>query len=750
MKNVVDSRQLMSDAKFYEAYSRFDEAKGRFETFEEAVSRVMDMHRTKYKDKMTPELEAFIQEAQEAYTSQLVLGAQRALQFGGEQILKNNLKMYNCTSSHANRPAFFGEYMELLLSGCGVGFSVQKHHIGQLPALKAHHRKPKLFEIPDSIEGWAESFDVLFSSYFESGAKHEEFSGCPVHFDFSQIRPKGAFISGGFKAPGPEPLRKALVLVDEILSKVAKENRQMRAIEVYDACMHMADAVISGGVRRSATICLFSFDDEEMIKAKTGDWYVTNPQRARSNNSVVLLRKQTSFETFQKIMESVQHSGEPGFIWTDSLEWTFNPCVEVGMLPFTKKGYAQYLEHGKADPNETGFQGCNLTEINGAQCITVELFYKACRAAAILGTLQAGYTDFPFLSKASRKIFEQEALIGVGITGWMNNPHILFDEKVMKTGAQIVLKVNKEIAKLIGIRQAARGTVVKPAGNTSTLLKSASGIHGEHSERYIRHVTMGDDSEVVDIIRRYVPEMLEQSVWSKNGTDLAIAFPVVSPPNSIFKADLMGIKQLEYVKKAQQVWIEYGTNEHLCLDKNLRHNVSNTITVDNWEEVTQYVYDNREWFCGISFMSAMGDKAFPQAPFTEVLDEQQIIQKYGAPSLFASGLITRGLDAFNNNLWTATATAMGYGEDLSVESHENMGKRDWVRMFNKFAKNHFEGDIYKTSDMLKDVYNLHKWTRIVNNIKDIPWTEELKTKKFTDVDTLGAIACNGGACEVVF
>ena len=403
-----------------------------------------------------------------------------------------------------------------------------------------------------------------------------------------------------------------------------------------------------------------------------------------------------------------------------------------------------------SEDGESGWQGCNLVELNGSMCNTPEEFYEMCKAGAILGTLQAGYTDFPFLTAASKKIFEREALLGVSITCWMNNPEVLFDPEVMKKGAEIVKQHNKRVANIIGINASARCTAVKPSGNASVLLGTASGIHGEHSKHYIRHVQMNTEGEVAQLFSQHIPEMVENSVWSANGSDIAICFPVTTPEGSIYKHDLLGVKQLGYVKICQQNWIEYGTNLDLCVDKNLRHNVSNTITVDNWEEVTKYVYDNRQWFCGISFLAATGDKAYPQAPFTEVIEAEEILAKYGSASMFASGMITRGLDAFNNNLWNACSTALGYGEDLSNETHENAMKRDWVRSYKKFTDNWFAGNMQQTSDMLKDVYNLHKWCKIQKSVRDIEWTTELKEKKFTDVDTLGAVACSGGACEITF
>lgn len=744
--------KLMSEAKFYGDYSRYNEATGRYESWNEAVERVMNMHKEKYAAVLTPELYAIFMDIQAAYEEQMFLGAQRALQFGGPQLLRKNAKMYNCVSSYADRPAFFGEFMWLLLCGAGAGFSVQRHHVAKLPNVQARTKSVKKFVVPDSIEGWAQAFDVLFSSFFVGGGKHTEFEKHPVWFDLSQIRPKGAEISGGFKAPGPEPLQHALSKVELLLSKAVSEGkRNMKPIEVYDACMYMADAVISGGVRRSATICLFSKDDEEMIKAKTGSWFEDNPQRGRSNNSVMLLRDEVTFEEFQAIMKSVEHSGEPGFIFTDSLEFTFNPCVEIGKLPVTEDGVS-------------GWQGCNLAEINGGYCDTPEKFFRACYVASALCTLQAGYTDFEFLTAASKEIFEREALIGVSITGWMNNPHVLFNDEVLAKGAEIVKEVNRKVAALIGIRPAARTTCAKPSGNASVLLGTASGIHGEHSPRYFRHVQMNNEMEMLKAFKELFPAMVEDSVWSIGKTDSVIAFPLIAKEGSIFKSDLLGVKQLEYVKKAQQVWVEAGTNVELCRHPKLRHNISNTISVDNWEEVTKYLYENRQWFCGVSLMAASGDKMFPQAPFTEVMTADQIVAKYGAPALFASGVVTRALDAFGD-LWKAISTAQGYGENLSNPTSENSLKREWVRQFLKFATNFFpdgeeeiaelvyvkKGDLNTAGDLLKDVYNLHKWEKITRTLTDdVDIRDFLRAKEFVDVGTLSGAACAGGACEITF
>ena len=398
---------------------------------------------------------------------------------------------------------------------------------------------------------------------------------------------------------------------------------------------------------------------------------------------------------------------------------------------------------------ESGWQGCNLTEINGGMCSSEEDFYKACRAASILGTLQAGYTDFKFISDISKKIFDREALLGVSITGWMNNPNILFDTKVLKKGASIVKKVNKEVAAIIGINPAARTTCVKPSGNASVLLQTASGIHAEHSPMYIRNIQMNKESEITQAIIKSNPYMVEESVWSANGTDVVVSFPIVPKFGSMFKDDLLGVSHLEMVKKAQKYWVVEGTNEELCADEGIRHNVSNTIIVDDWDDVEKYVFENRHSFSGISFLAPTGDKDYNQAPNTAVITADQMVNKYDQGAIFASGMVVDALNAFDN-LWTACSTAQGMGEDITRDDSSTVMKRDWVRRFEQFAANYLDGDMKKTEYCLKDAYLLHKWNKIQKNLKEVDWKNDLTEKRYTDVDTLAAAACAGGACEIDF
>jgi ribonucleoside-triphosphate reductase (thioredoxin) len=738
---VNAAKTMMSDSKFYMGYSRWDDQLNRYENWNESVARVMNMHRQKYAEVMTPELAQLIDFAEQAYCEKLVLGSQRALQFGGSQIFKHEARLYNCSFSYTDRARFFQEAMYLLLCGCGVGFSVQKHHIAKLSQIKAPNKhSAQVFEVEDSIEGWSDAFGVLLASYFVDGGTFPEFAGKNVYFDFTKIRPKGSYISGGFKAPGPDGLARSLdkcrQLLNSIVAQANGETVALRPIHAYDFVMHMADAVLSGGIRRAATICIFSKDDEEMLAAKTGNWRTVNPQRGRSNNSALIVRDELTREEWVKIFGSVKQFGEPGFIFAEDTEMGFNPCVEIGLRAYTEDG-------------RSGFHFCNLTETNGGACYDRETFLRACRAAAILGSLQAGYTNFTYLDPASKEITDREALLGCSVTGWMSNPDTLFNEDNMRDGAHLIREVNQRMAELLGTRPAARCTTVKPSGNASVLLGCASGIHGEHSKRYLRNVQMNKQDAVTELLMTTNPKMCEDSVWSPNKTDVVVSFPLVTNPGSIFKSDLYGVKLLEKIKLCQSVWIEEGTNVDLCVDPRLRHNVSNTVSVDDWDAVEEYIFQNRKYYAGISLLSTYGDRDYPQAPFTEVFTSEELVEMYGVAAMFASGLIVDGMHAFNDNLWNACDTAMGHGEELTEES-KDLTKRDWVRRFGKFAQNYFAGDQTKASYCLKDVYNLHKWEGIERSLKFVDFSMDLNQQKYTEVDTMAAAGCAGGACEIDF
>lgn len=765
------SIKALSNYTFYSRYSQYNKEEKRRETWDEAVERVFKMHRIKYADKIkeNPELEESINFAEEEQKKKRVLASQRSLQFAYEPIFKHELKMFNCLFTHINRERVFQEMMYSLLCGCGVGYSVQKHHINQLGEIKKPFPEEKTYLIEDSIEGWSDAIGVLMSSWFTtSWGEFDDYKNKTVIFDYSKIRPEGSLIANRFKAPGPEGLKTSIEKIRKLLTDFIVKNgdEELKAkispIVAYDIICHISDAVLSGGVRRSATLCLFSFNDNEMLNAKIGNWFIKNPQRARSNNSVALLRGSVSKEEFKTIIKSTKQFGEPGFIWTDDLESGYNPCVEINLYPKTKDG-------------KSGFQQCNLTEINGKYCTTKENFIKACQASAIIGTLQAGYTDIKYLSKESKEIFEREALLGCSITGWMDNPDILFDPEIQKEGARTILEVNEKISKMIGINTAARATCVKPAGSTSCVLGTASGIHPHHARRYIRRTQVNRSEFCGKIIQEQNPAAVEKSVWSANGTDNVISFLCEVPQGSITKNQISALDLLEKVKLTQKNWVEYGTRVERCIVPKLRHNVSNTITVkdDEWDDVEKFIFDNQQYFAGVSLLPASGDLDYVQAPFSTVLTPNELVKEYGDASVFASGLIVDGLHAFDNNLWRACDTVMGYGEDIELskdepqypkkrnnkeladyfikkeEYDEWFNKIDWIRRVKQFSERYFEGNAKKATYCLKHVSLWKTWCDLKREYKEVNW-EEIKedVQEYENVDEMSAQACSGGKCEI--
>lgn len=730
----MSSLQELQNYTFVSKYARWIPEKNRRETWKEAVERVKNMMHTLYADK---DIAEDISWAYDMMYKKKVLGSQRGLQFGGEPILKRHAKIYNCTSSYCDRLRFFQECFWLLLCGSGTGFSVQKHHVAKLPTLE--HNPPQgegiKYVIEDSIEGWANALGVLLSSYFSKPVEEFKiYKNTYVIFDYSNIRPKGSDLSSGVgKAPGFEPLAKGLEKIRTLLDHcISNGQKKLRPIDAYDIVMHSSDAVLSGGVRRSASLALFSADDEEMAKAKTGNWYVENPQRARSNNSALLLKDSTSFEQFATLMESVKEFGEPGFIWSDSTEMTFNPCVEVGMWPVDE-------ESGKS-----GWQGCNLSTINCSSIEDENDFYERCKAAAIIGTLQAGFTKLDYLGDISCKIFQREALLGVSLTGIMEKHDLVLSEKVLKAGAKIAVETNKEMAKKIGINQAARVTCLKPEGTSSSMLGTSSGIHPHHAKRYIRHVQANVLEAPYQHFKSYNPQACEKSRWSANNTDEVVKFPIEVPDGSKLKNQLPAVDMLAIVKDTQKNWVYAGKNKSLCTQEYLSHNVSNTVTVkpDEWNDVTKYIYDNRKYFAGISLIPQSGDKDYPQAPFTTVYTSREIVKEYGDAALWCSGLIELGLNAFDNNLWAAC----DYVNMNQAKDGDDKSKLLFVTKMKNFAGKYFNSDTKRLTYCMKDVYSWKIYCDLFDSFKKVDYTQLLETED----NTVGIeeISCAGGACLI--
>jgi ribonucleoside-diphosphate reductase alpha chain len=496
--------------------------------------------------------------------------------------------------------------------------------------------------------------------------------------------------------------------------------------------MHSSDAVLSGGVRRSASLALFSPDDEEMAKAKTGNWFVDNPQRARSNNSALLLKNETTYEQFSSLMESVKEFGEPGFIWSESKDMIFNPCVEIGMWPVDEL------------TGESGWQGCNLSTVNCSSLADEEDFYERCRASAIIGTLQAGFTSLEYLGETSEKIFQREALLGVSLTGIMEKPDLVLSEKTLKNGAKIAVKTNQELAQKININQAARVTCLKPEGTSSSMLGTSSGIHPHHAKRYIRHVQANIIEAPYEHFRSYNPQACERSSWSANDTDEVIKFPIEVPDGAKLKNQLPAVEMLDVVKSTQIYWVNSGKNKGLCTQQYLSHNVSNTVTVkpDEWEDVTKFIYKNRQYYAGISLIPQSGDKDYPQAPFTTVYTSREIVKEYGDASLWCSGLIELALQNFEKNLWAAC----DYVTFEQAKPEDTQGKLHFITKMKNFAGKYFDGDIKRLTYCMKDVYNWKVYCDLKNSFKKVDYTQLSETEDNTT--GIEEVSCAGGACLI--
>ena len=725
-------------------YSQYNAEKKRRENFDEIIDRQSDMHETFYKD--IKGIKKYIDITREAQKKQLCLGSQRASQFGGEKILERNILIYNCGATPVCYPDAIHKIMFCLLGGVGVGFSVIKKYIDMLPGIETPNPKKVIKFTPrDSKEGWADCLKVLMKSYFKTQEGHDEskWFGKTVEFDLSQIRKKGSKIRGlVHTAPGPGILRNSLENARKLINTRLSEGlTRLRPVDVYDIIMYASEAVLSGGIRRSASICLFSPDDQDMLTAKTdvydedgnfvSSWRDENPQRQCSNNSVLLLRNKTSLKDFKAIIEHTKQYGEPGFLWADSEDTLFNPCVEACLYGFDDEG-------------NPGFQFCNLCEINAKKCSTPEIFYEACRAASIIGTLQAGYTNFPYLGKVTKKIVEREALLGISMTGILESLPVLQNEDVLRKGNQIIADTNKEVAKLIGINPAARRTCVKPAGTTSMTLQTTSGIHPAHAPRYFRRVTATKNDKLSQFFKKHAPNHVEECLRNKNNYQLV--FPYQPNEGTLFRDDINGVDFLKLTKFFQEHWVMNGTDEKRCVKPFLAHNISNTTTVKDgdWDAVSEYIYKNRRYFSGISLFSYLGEKAYPAPPEERVLTREQYSKKYGFDvDSKILGPIFKAISIYKN-IYTARNAVIKYNRGQEEQKEENssmpilefIARDNWISWATKKHKNPY---------FICDAYNIYKW-ELLSKTKPIPWKEFLEDQDNTK-PKLAQLACAGGNCQ---
>jgi len=571
---------ILSDITVHMKYAKYNPELNRRETWSELVDRNIAMHKKKY-----PELIDQIDEAYKYVYDKKILPSMRSLQFAGKPIEISPNRLYNCSYLPADHTDCFSEIMFLLLSGCGVGYSVQQHHIKDLPNItKPFVKRTRRFVIGDSIEGWSDAVKVLIKSYL--GNKRTS----KILFDYTDIRPKGArLVTSGGKAPGPQPLKECLIKVEGILN-AKQDGSTLSSIEVHDIICHIADAVLAGGIRRAALISLFSAADDEMISCKSGDWWESNPQRGRANNSAVLMRHKITEDFFMNLWKRVELSGagEPGIYLNNDKDWGTNPCCEIALRPF---------------------QFCNLCEVNVSDIESQFDFNARVKAAAFIGTLQAGYTDFHYLREVWKETTEKDALIGVSMTGIGSGAVLDFD---MSDAANIVKKENARVAKLIGINKSARSTTVKPAGTTSLVLGTSSGIHAWHNDYYVRRMRVGKNEAIYTYLSVNHPELIEDEFFRPHDTAV-ISVPQKAPEGSIMRTE-SPFDTLERVKRVATEWVKPG---HRTGSNS--HNVSATISLreDEWDEAGKWMWDNRNHYNGLSVLPYNGG-TYTQAPFEDI------------------------------------------------------------------------------------------------------------------------------------
>jgi ribonucleoside-triphosphate reductase len=574
------SNKILSDITVYMKYAKFVPELNRRETWAELVTRNKNMHIKKY-----PALTDQIEEAYKLVYEKKILPSMRSLQFGGKPIEISPNRVYNCAYLPIDSIDCFHEIMFLLLGGTGVGYSVQQHHVAKLPIVnKPYVKRTRRFLIGDSIEGWADAIKVLMKSYM--GDKRSS----SVQFDFSDIRPKGAqLVTSGGKAPGPQPLKECILKIKGIFDG-KEDGTPLTTLEAHDVVCHIADAVLAGGIRRAALISLFSAGDDEMIAAKSGNWWETDPQRGRSNNSAVLMRHKVTKEFFMDLWKRVElsGSGEPGIYLNNDKDWGTNPCCEIALRPF---------------------QFCNLCEVNASDLESQEDFNDRVKKASFIGTLQAGYTDFHYLRDVWRDTTEKDALIGVSMTGIGSAAVLQLD---MKAAASIVKRENTKTAKLIGINPAARCTTVKPAGTTSLALGTSSGIHAWHNDYYTRRIRVGKNESMYKYLAENHPELVEDEFFRPHDTAV-ISIPQKAPKGSILR-DESPFDLFERIKKVAQEWIVPGHRKG-----SNTHNVSATVSLkqEEWDAAGKWMWENREHYNGLSVLPYDGG-TYTQAPFEDI------------------------------------------------------------------------------------------------------------------------------------
>ena len=590
----MKGKKLLSDVAFFRTYSAVKDD-GKKETWTEVCDRYENMLLNKY-----PHMYQHILGAMAHVRERRVLPSMRGLQFAGSPIEKENARLYNCSFVNVTSVKDFADAMYLSACGTGVGYSVQQRHVRQLSAIPTGNRETHA--IPDSREGWADSMLVLFANP-------------RTVFDYSLIRPAGAKLSTGGTASGHQHLELCHERTRDVLLHAA--GRQLLPIEVHKIMTYIADAIVAGGVRRSAMICLFDRNDQEMLTAKSGEWWNENPSFARANNSAVLPRGETSREEFDAIMDACYKSqaGEPGVFWTNNLDWGTNPCAEIALC---------------------SRQFCNLTEVNVAVAEDRHVLRSMVWAASVIGTLQAGFTDFKYIHPDWKLNAERDALLGVGLTGQAQKPELMTSE-ILTDLADAAKYINRGLSELIGINPAKRIGTVKPSGTTSTVLGTTSGIHAAHSPYYLRRIRISKEDPVAKYLRTVLPEKaIEHSSWEPQND--IVCLPMHMP--GLSRHDESAIELGNRALTVRNSWIAASHTE----GDNL-HNVSLTINYKKEEEqpLKDWMWENREYYGGISLLP-FSDATYQHAPFEEITQDEYFQLEHSLPDVKLESVQYREVD----------------------------------------------------------------------------------------------------------
>jgi ribonucleoside-triphosphate reductase len=589
MDNIASD--TLSQVTTYMKYAKYLPEQKRRETWSEIVDRNKAMFIKKF-----PQLEEEINEAYKLVYEKKVMPSMRSLQFAGKPIEINNTRLYNCSALPVDDIRAFSETMFLLLSGTGVGYSVQKHHIKKLPPIVGPIRadgkdnKKKRYLIGDSIEGWSDAIKVLVESYFKGERE--------IDFDYRDIRPKGAhLITSGGKAPGPQPLKDCIHDITKVLDNAIADrgiNAKLTTLEAHDIMCFIADAVLSGGIRRAAMISLFSFEDTDMLNCKSGNWFELNPQRARANNSVVLVRSRISKEDFLYIWERIKasHAGEPGIFFTNDKDMLCNPCAEAGLKPF---------------------EFCNLTSIVALGIIDQADLNDRARCAAFIGTLQASFTNFHYLRQEWQDQTEKDALIGVNLTGIATQSVLDLD---LTEAAKVITAENERVAKLIGIAKAARCTMSKPDGTSALVCGTSSGVHAWYNDYYFRRIRINKEEPIYKYLAKNLPSLVEDDFF-KPAIEGVLTMPMKAPVGAKLRSE-SALDTLERVKDLYTRWIAPGHRKGPN-----KHSVSCTINIkdEEWDSVFDWMWENRECYAGISVLP-YDNASYVQTPFSDCTKEQ--------------------------------------------------------------------------------------------------------------------------------